>query len=330
MHGTLPSDVADHSSPTDARSLELPGTPSLVAPPTPRPGFRRGDVIGPYTILDSIGEGGFGTVYLADQREPVRRRVALKVVKPGMDSAEVIARFNAERHALSVMDHPNVARVLDAGLTPDHRPYFAMEFVPGVPITDFCDQNRLTMKERLELFISVCRAIQHAHQKGIIHRDLKPSNILVTTIDAAPVPKVIDFGIAKAMGQSLSGATVYTEVGRMIGTLEYMSPEQAGGGQDIDTRTDIYSLGVILYQLLSGSLPFESATLRRAGYEAIQKIIREVDPPKPSTRLSHTGDPGGPNPSTRPRTPPMKSPGTAAPMSPVSAASSAAISTGSR
>ncbi len=252
-----------------------------------------GAQIGPYRILQSLGEGGFGVVYLAEQRTPVERRVALKVIKLGMDSKEVLARFEAERQALALMDHPNVAMFLDAGLTPTGRPYFAMEHVPGVPLTDYCDTHRLTPRERLELFVPVCLAVQHAHQKGVIHRDLKPSNILVMVQDGKPLPKVIDFGVAKAVSKRLTERTLFTETGRMIGTPEYMSPEQAGTtGLDVDTRTDIYSLGVVLYELMCGTLPFDSRTLREAGYEGIMKIIREQDPPRLPTRLSGSGEQG--------------------------------------
>jgi len=242
--------------------------------------------IGPYRVIDQIGQGGFGIVYLAEQEQPVRRRVALKVIKLGMDTPEVLARFEAERQALAMMDHPGVARVFDAGTTEMGRPYFAMEFVQGVPITDYCDKNRLPNRERLELFILVCEAVQHAHQKGIIHRDLKPSNIMVTLQDGKPAPKVIDFGIAKALHQKLTDHTLYTERGQLMGTPEYMSPEQAEmSGMDIDTRADIYSLGVVLYQLLVGSLPIDSASLRVAGPLAVQRAIREQDAQKPSTLL---------------------------------------------
>jgi WD40 repeat protein/serine/threonine protein kinase len=249
-----------------------------------------GNVIGPYKLLQQIGEGGFGVVYMAEQQEPVRRKVALKIIKPGMDSREVIARFESERQALALMDHPNVARVLDAGATASGRPYFVMELVRGVPITDFCDKNHLSAAGRLELFIDVCRAVQHAHQKGIIHRDLKPSNILVTLHDGRPVPKVIDFGVAKATSQQLTQKTLFTAYGQMVGTPAYMSPEQAEmSGLDIDTRSDIYALGVLLYELLTGTTPLESKRLREAGYAEMQRMIREDEPPRPSTRLSSLG-----------------------------------------
>ncbi len=246
--------------------------------------------IGPYKVLERIGEGGMGIVYLAEQTEPVRRRVALKVIKLGMDTKQVVARFEAERQALAMMDHPNIAKVLDAGATPEGRPYFVMECVQGIPITDYCDRHNLKMSERLELFTHICEAVQHAHQKGVIHRDLKPSNVLVEVVDDHPVPKVIDFGVAKATAHRLTERTVYTEQGQLIGTPEYMSPEQAEmTGLNVDTRTDIYSLGVLLYELLVGALPFERGTLRRASYAEIRRILREVDPPKPSTRLSSLG-----------------------------------------
>jgi len=251
---------------------------------------RPGAVIGPYKLLEKIGEGGFGVVFMAEQDRPVRRRVAVKVIKPGMDTRQVIARFEAERQALALMDHPNIARVLDAGATDSGRPYFVMELVRGVPLTDFCDQNCLTIRERLELFATVCRAVQHAHHKGIIHRDLKPSNVLVTLHDGEPVAKVIDFGVAKATGQRLTEKTLFTAFAQMVGTPLYMSPEQAElSGLDVDTRSDIYSLGVMLYEVLTGATPFDRAKLQQAGYDEIRRIIREDEPPRPSTRLSTPG-----------------------------------------
>jgi len=246
-----------------------------------------GTKIGPYKLLQQIGEGGFGVVYMAEQQTPVRRKIALKIIKPGMDTKEVIARFESERQALALMDHPNIAKVLDAGATESSRPYFVMELVKGIPITQFCDDNHLPPEERLELFIQVCNALQHAHQKGIIHRDLKPSNVMVTMRDGHPVPKVIDFGVAKATSQTLTERTLFTAYGQMIGTPAYMSPEQAEMScLDIDTRSDIYSLGVLLYELLTGTTPFDSRRLREAGFAEMQRIIRDEDPPKPSTRVS--------------------------------------------
>ncbi len=248
-----------------------------------------GTIIGPYKLLEQIGEGGFGVVFLAEQREPVRRKVALKILKPGMDTRQVVARFEAEGQALAIMDHPHIAKVFDGGATPSGRPYFVMELVKGVPITDFCDQNHLTPRQRLELFLPVCQAVQHAHQKGIIHRDLKPSNILVVMHDTTPVPKVIDFGIAKALGQELTDKTLFTGFAQLVGTPLYMSPEQAGqSGLDIDTRSDIYSLGVLLYELLTGTTPFDRQRFQQAAYDEIRRIIREEEPPKPSTRLSES------------------------------------------
>ncbi len=242
---------------------------------------------GRYKLIEAIGEGGMGTVWLAEQREPVRRKVAVKLVKAGMDSKSVLARFEAERQALAMMDHPNIAKVFDGGMTEQGRPYFVMEFVKGVPLTEYCDQARLSLKERLNLFVSVCQAVQHAHQKGIIHRDLKPSNILICLYDGKPVPKVIDFGLAKAMHQSLTDQSLHTAFGMMVGTPLYMSPEQAEHNNlDVDTRTDIYSLGVILYELLTGSTPLERQQLKDAAFNEILRLIKEVEPQKPSTRLS--------------------------------------------
>ena len=246
------------------------------------------DRIGHYKLLQKLGEGGFGTVWTAEQLEPVRRRVALKIIKPGMDSKEVLVRFEQERQALALMDHPNIAKVLDAGVTPLGRPFFVMELVRGIRITDFCDQNNLPTPQRLDLFIAVCNAIQHAHQKGIIHRDIKPSNILVTLHDGVPVPKVIDFGVAKAIqSQRLTDLTFFTRFEQMIGTPLYMSPEQAEmSGLDMDTRSDIYSLGVLLYELLTGRTPFDPEKLMRQGLDEMRRAIREQDPPKPSTFVS--------------------------------------------
>jgi len=247
--------------------------------------------IGPYHLLQKIGEGGMGEVWVAEQHKPIHRRVALKLIKAGMDTKQVIARFESERQALAMMDHPAIAKVFDAGETEDGRSYFVMEYVRGIPITAHCDQNRLTTQERLEIFRHVCEGVQHAHQKAIIHRDLKPSNILVVIQDAVAVPKIIDFGVAKATAQSLTERTMYTELGVLIGTPEYMSPEQAEmTGQNVDTRTDVYSLGAILYELLVGALPFDPKELRRAGFDEIRRKIREEDPPKPSTKLSTMGD----------------------------------------
>jgi serine/threonine protein kinase len=253
------------------------------------PQFNEGAQIGPYKLLQQIGEGGMGVVYMAEQQKPVRRRVALKIIKPGMDSKQVIARFEAERQALAMMDHPNIARVLDAGCTESGRPYFAMELVQGIPITQYCDDKQLSPQERLELFIEVCHAVQHAHQKGIIHRDIKPSNVLVMISDNKPIPKIIDFGVAKALHQQLTEKTMFTQFGAIVGTLEYMSPEQAqSDAMGTDTRSDIYSLGVLLYELLTGTTPMDGKKLRSLGYAEMLKAIREVDPPKPSTRLSQS------------------------------------------
>jgi serine/threonine protein kinase len=255
------------------------------------PAESAGTVIGPYKLLQPIGEGGMGDVWMAEQIRPVQRKVALKIIKAGMDSRQVLARFEAERQALAVMDHPNIAKVLDGGATPTGRPYFVMELVKGQPITQYCDEQRLTPHQRLGLFLSVCQAIQHAHQKGIIHRDIKPSNVLVAPYDGKPVVKVIDFGVAKATGQRLTEKTLFTELGAVVGTLEYMSPEQAElNNQDIDTRSDIYALGVLLYELLTGTTPLTRQQLKEAAFGEMLRMIREQEPPKPSTRLSNSKD----------------------------------------
>ena len=265
---------SESSSPSLSMMIEGPGT-----------------VIGPYRLLEQIGEGGFGIVYMAEQIQPVRRKVALKIIKPGMDTRLVIARFEAERQALALMDHPNIAQVFDGGATATGRPYFVMELVRGIPITEFCDQNLLPVKHRIDLFVAVCKAVQHAHQKGIIHRDIKPTNVLVTMHDDKRVVKVIDFGIAKAVGQQLTEKTLFTNFAQMIGTPPYMSPEQAQlSGLDVDTRSDIYSMGVLLYELLTGTTPFDQARLRTVALDEFRRIIREEEPPKPSTRLNATND----------------------------------------
>jgi eukaryotic-like serine/threonine-protein kinase len=279
------------AEPGDTSTLPMPegDSPDVAADPfDPLPVPRQ---IGPYRLLETLGQGGMGVVFLAEQEQPLRRRVALKVVKLGMDTREVVARFESERQALAMMNHTNIARALDAGSTEQGRPYFVMEYVPGLPLTEYCDRHQLSTKERLELFIPICHAIQHAHQKGIIHRDIKPSNILVAIENGKPIPKIIDFGVAKAVSQRLTERTVYTQHGRLIGTPEYMSPEQAEmTGLDVDTTTDIYSLGVVLYEILVGALPFDPSTLRRAGVEAMHRMIREVDPPPPSSRISTLGE----------------------------------------
>jgi eukaryotic-like serine/threonine-protein kinase len=255
---------------------------TLDSPITERPGT----VIGPYKLLQQIGEGGMGVVFMAEQTEPIQRTVALKIIKPGMDTRQVIARFEAERQALAMMDHSIIAKVLDAGTTDTGRPYFVMELVKGVPITRYCDEKLLTIRQRLELFKPVCEAVQHAHQKGIIHRDIKPTNVLVAEYDNRAVPKVIDFGVAKATAQKLTHRTMFTELGQVIGTVEYMSPEQAKFNQlDIDTRSDIYSLGVLLYELLTGSTPFEKQRFDTVAFDETLRIIREEEPPKPSNKL---------------------------------------------
>jgi eukaryotic-like serine/threonine-protein kinase len=258
---------------------------------TGSPGGAAAGQIGPFRLLQLLGEGGMGEVWLAEQKTPIHRTVALKLIKAGMDTKAVVARFESERQALALMDHPSIARVFDASSTAEGRPYFVMEYVPGLPITEYCDKHRLTIKERLELFMQVCEGVQHAHQKAIIHRDLKPSNVLVVEQDNKPVPKIIDFGLAKAIGQRLTDKTLFTEVGVMLGTPEYMSPEQADQReQNIDTRTDVYSLGVILYELLVGAMPFDPKALRAAGIAEILRVIREEEPPKPSTKIRSMGD----------------------------------------
>jgi WD40 repeat protein/serine/threonine protein kinase len=265
----------------------VPGEEGAAVPLSECPGT----IIGPYKLLQQIGEGGMGTVFMAEQTQPVQRKVAIKVIKPGMDSRQVIGRFEAERQALAMMDHVNIARVFEAGATDAGRPYFVMELVHGVPITRYCDDNHLTLRERLELFVPVCQAIQHAHQKGIIHRDVKPSNVMITLYDGKPVPKVIDFGVAKATEQKLTERTLFTHYGTMIGTLEYMSPEQAEmSALGVDTRSDIYSLGVLLYELLTGSTPLTCNRLKEAAYAEILRMIKEEEPPRPSTRLSDSGE----------------------------------------
>ncbi|MFG0266956.1 MAG: protein kinase [Rhodopirellula sp. JB055] len=276
-----PAALLDHPIGTDRVRPFI--TSDLVAEPVDHLGMQ----IGPYKLREQIGEGGFGLVFVAEQDQPVRRRVALKIVKPGVGSKEVIARFEAECQAVALMNHPNITQVFDAGVTADHRPYFVMELVRGLPITEFCDEKRLGVRERLDLMIDVCSAVQHAHQKGVIHRDIKPSNVMVTLHDGKAVAKVIDFGVAKALGEKLTDKTVYTRFFSMIGTPLYMSPEQAEmSGLDVDTRSDIYSLGVLLYELLVGATPFDRERLDSAGLDEMRRIIREEDPPRPSTRLS--------------------------------------------
>ena len=276
------------------RFLEDPAS-ELTPTIDPAPAVRPGTAIGSYRLMELVGEGGMGMVFVAEQRQPIRRLVALKVIKPGMDTREVVARFEAERQALALMDHPHIAMVFDGGVTDQGRPYFVMELVRGTPITDYCDRARLGVRERLGLFVQVCQAVQHAHQKGVIHRDLKPSNVLVTEVDGTPAAKVIDFGVAKAVGQQLTDKTVFTRFLQPVGSPLYMSPEQAGlSGLDVDTRSDIYSLGVLLYELLTGTTPFDKDRFRTAAYDEVQQIIREEEPPRPSTRLSTLGPTAGP------------------------------------
>ena len=244
-------------------------------------------LIGPYKLLEQIGEGGMGVVYVAQQQQPIRRMVALKLIKPGLDSKQVVARFEAERQALAMMNHPNIAKVLDAGTMETGSPYFVMELVKGIPITEYCDTHKLDLRQRLELFIKVCDAVQHAHQKGIIHRDLKPSNVLVELDDVRAIPKVIDFGVAKAMQQQLTENTLHTGINQMIGTPLYMSPEQTQmTSLDVDTRSDVYSLGVMLYELLTDSTPFDKEIFRKAGFDEMRRMIREDDPPRPSAGIN--------------------------------------------
>ncbi len=281
--------LASHDQSRGPLDSPPPGLVGTMEMPTTSE--RPGTIIGPYKLLQQIGEGGMGVVYMAEQSQPVHRKVALKIIKPGMDSKQVIARFEAERQALAMMDHVNIARVIDGGTTESGRLYFVMELINGVPITKYCDDNHLTPRERLELFVPVCQAIQHAHQKGIIHRDIKPSNVLVTIYEGKPVPKVIDFGVAKAIDQKLTEHTLCTNFGIMVGTLEYMSPEQAEmSALGVDTRSDIYSLGVLLYELLTGSTPLTRKQLKHAANLEILRLIKEEEPQKPSTRLSESGD----------------------------------------
>ncbi|HVC98974.1 MAG TPA: serine/threonine-protein kinase, partial [Pirellulales bacterium] len=270
----------------DGAFLKFPAvSPIIVAAVNEGPGTR----IGSYKLVEQIGEGGFGVVFLAEQQQPIRRIVALKIVKPGMDTREVVARFEAERQALAMMEHPSIARVFDGGTTNSGRPYFVMELVKGAPITRYCDEQQLTPRHRLALVATVCQAVQHAHQKGVIHRDLKPTNVLVAAYDGVPVPKIIDFGVAKALGERLTERTLATSFGGIVGTLEYMSPEQAEfNARDVDTRADIYSLGVLLYELLTGTTPLTRERLKQTAIAEALRLIREEDPPKPSTRLSES------------------------------------------
>ncbi len=282
-----PLEGAPSSSDQNSLDVEDPPQPPATLPQTAAPGSAPDATIGPYRLLEVLGQGGMGEVWLAEQKQPVRRRVALKLIKAGMDTREFVTRFESERQALALMDHPAIAKVFDAGSTPQGRPYFVMEYVAGIPITDYCDKHKLTTRQRLELFILVCEGVQHAHQKAVIHRDLKPSNILVCEVDGRPLPRIIDFGVAKAISQRLAAETMYTRVGAVVGTLGYMSPEQADAtGEDIDTRTDVYSLGVVLYELLVGALPFD---FRKVPFDEALRRLREHDTPKPSTKLRTLG-----------------------------------------
>ena len=290
-----PADEFFRKIPLRDASAAVVAEPAAPIKPNPASNDRNGEtaaaVIGHYRLVQRLGEGGCGVVYLAEQQEPVRRLLALKIIRLGMDTESVIARFKAERQALALMDHPNIAHVLDAGATESGRPYFVMELVRGVKLTDYCNQNNLDVPQRLKLFIQVCQAIQHAHLKGVIHRDIKPSNILVTIHDGVPIPKVIDFGIAKATQGRLTDNTLYTAQDQFIGTPAYMSPEQASGsGLDVDTRSDIYSLGVLLYELLTGQTPFDSQELAKRGVDELRRTLHEQDPPPPSTLLTSLGD----------------------------------------
>jgi len=293
--GTEVADGADAAEPdrgpSDQGNAPQPPAEGLSVPTLDVPLEHMGSCVGPYRLVSVLGEGGMGTVYLADQTAPIRRRVALKVIKPGMDSARVVARFEAERQALALLDHPNIAHVYDAGTTDNGRPYFVMEHIKGLPLSEYCDRHKLSIEDRLRLFQQVCHGVQHAHQKGIIHRDIKPSNILVSTEGDEAIPNIIDFGVAKAISQPLTERTLVTEDSHLLGTPEYMSPEQADlTNEDVDTRSDVYSLGVLLYELLAGILPYDSQTFREGGIEGIRRTIRETDPKTPSTRLTKLGE----------------------------------------